>query len=43
MNIDSLFSYITGVVAILFILVIMLVFVYIYDNLRRGKKVTSTA
>ena len=37
-DINSLFNFTASLVALLFILVVALVFVYVYDNLRRGKK-----
>ena len=42
-DITTLFSYMTGATAFLFIMVTILIFVYIYDNMRRGRKTTATA
>jgi hypothetical protein len=41
LDITTLFSYLTGATAFLFIMVTVLIFVYIYDNMRRGKKTTA--
>ncbi|MHB1909414.1 MAG: hypothetical protein ACYCQJ_11180 [Nitrososphaerales archaeon] len=38
---QTLFNYATGVVGFLFIIVCVLLFVFMYDNLRRGRKVTT--
>src|SRR5579863_5953005 len=38
----TLFSYGTGAVTFLFIIVCILIFVFIYDNMRRGRKVAAT-
>jgi multidrug transporter EmrE-like cation transporter len=38
LDINTLFAYMTGVTAFLFIMVAILIFVYIYDNMRRGRK-----
>lgn len=42
LDITSLFDFAASMVAFLFIIVVVLVFLYVYDNLRRGKKTTVT-
>jgi hypothetical protein len=42
LDITTLFSYLTGATAFLFIMVTVLIFVYVYDNMRRGRKTTAT-
>jgi hypothetical protein len=39
---ETLFNYATGAVAFLFIIACILVFVFIYDNMRRGRRVAAT-
>jgi hypothetical protein len=41
LDVSTVFSFLTGVTAFLFIMVTVLIFVYIYDNMRRGRKTTS--
>jgi hypothetical protein len=40
-SVSDLFSYLTGATAFLFVLVTVLIFVYIYDNMRRGRKAAT--
>ncbi|HZW54759.1 MAG TPA: hypothetical protein VFF30_00565 [Nitrososphaerales archaeon] len=37
-----LFDYAAGLAAFLFVMVTVLIFVFVYDNLRRGRKTTAT-
>ncbi len=39
----ALFNFAAGLVAFLFILVAVLIFVFVYDNLRRGKRASSSS
>lgn len=37
-----LFDYAAGLAAFLFVMVTVLIFVFVYDNLRRARKTTAT-
>ncbi len=41
LNVTSLFDYAAGLVAFFFIVVCILLFIFIYDNLRRDRKVQT--
>jgi cbb3-type cytochrome oxidase subunit 3 len=43
LDVTSLFNFAAGLAVFLFILVTVLIFVFIYDNLRRGKRTEATA
>jgi uncharacterized membrane protein len=42
-DVTALFNFAAGLAAFLFILVTVLIFLFIYDNLRRGRKAAETA
>jgi preprotein translocase subunit SecG len=39
---ENLFSYATSAVAFLFIIALILIFVFMYDNMRRGRRTAVT-
>ncbi len=43
LDLATLFNFAAGLVAFLFIMVTVLIFIYIYDNLRKGKKTATSA
>ncbi len=43
LDVAGLFTFTAGLAAFLFIMVTILMFIFIYDNLRRGKKETTTS
>jgi len=43
LSVTTLFNFAAGLVAFFFIVVAILIFIFIYDNLRREHKVTAPA
>ncbi|MHB8567764.1 MAG: hypothetical protein ACYC7D_07140 [Nitrososphaerales archaeon] len=44
LDVKTLFNgYIVGMLAFLFVIVTILIFIFIYDNLRREKRITATS
>ena len=44
LDVTSLFNFAAGLVAFFFVIVCILIFLFLYDNLRRGqRKTTATA
>lgn len=41
LSVDSLFNFAAGLVAVFFIIVCVLIFIFVYDNLRKERKTTS--
>ena len=41
LSVTSLFDYAAGLVAFFFIIVCVLIFIFVYDNLRRQRKVPT--
>ncbi len=42
LDVTDLFNFAAGLVAFFFVIVCVLIFIFVYDNLRRQKKTTAT-